>query len=127
MGSFQGTLRQWERLRCGGRQESIDSNPVFKLRVKNGFPNYTFSGFVQKPCVAPGRFKVPRGNILAQCLLLFIWLPQVKPCAHYKPLAGSRNSGSSPRPVHKATTLQSFRVTLALTLIFLLFKSSYME
>ena len=63
----QGTLRQWERLWIGlwGRQESTDLIPVFKLRVKNGFPEYPFSGFAQKPCVVPGIFKVPSGNILA--------------------------------------------------------------
>ena len=64
---FQGTLTQWERLWLGivGRQLSTDFIRVFKLRMKNGFPEYTFPGFAEKPCVAPGTFKVPSGNILA--------------------------------------------------------------
>ena len=116
---LQGTSRPWGRPQCKrGRQESTHLNPVFKLRMKNFFPDYTFSGFTQKPYVTPGMFKVPRGNILAWHFMLFIWLPQVKPYAHSKPLAGSRNSGSSPRPVHKATTLHPFPVTPALILIF---------
>lgn len=125
---FQGTPRQWGRLQCRrGRQESTHLNPVFKLRVKIFFPDYTFSGFAQKPYVTPGMFKVPRGNNLEWHFMLFIWLPQVKPCAHSKPLAGSRNSGSSPRAVHEAITLHPFPLTPDLILVFLLFKSFYVQ
>lgn len=46
-----------------GQKRVTDLSPVFKQRVKNGFPDYTLSGFTQKPCVVdPGTFKVPEGT-----------------------------------------------------------------
>lgn len=110
---FQKTSRQWERKGQMSRQVwTLFSN----LRLKSWLPDDILQHFCTEACMTLAIFKVPSRDILAWQLLFSIWLPQVKSCAHSRPLTARGIWVLVQHQCARPFFFQSYPITLALTL-----------